>query len=96
MVRVDFIIDRNFCKFGLSGKSFISMLMNYGCGDLEIMASRMIESNRKMEIVHFCPYWGPGYMDFYTAWLGIDERGLLMGKGILAELSLRKVNCLEV
>ncbi len=46
MARVAFIMDRIFRKFGLSGKSFIPMLIGSGCGVPGIMASRTIESER--------------------------------------------------
>lgn len=53
MARVAFIMDRLFRKFGLSGKSFIPMLIGTGCGVPGIMASRTIESDRdrKMTIM---------------------------------------------
>ena len=53
MARVAFIMDRIFRKFGLSGKSFIPMLIGSGCGFPGIMASRTIESDRdrKMTIM---------------------------------------------
>ncbi|MDF2513879.1 MAG: ferrous iron transport protein [Herbinix sp.] len=53
MARVAFIMDRVFRKFGLSGKSFIPMLIGSGCGVPGIMASRTIESDRdrKMTIM---------------------------------------------
>ena len=46
MARVAFIMDRIFRKFGLSGKSFIPMLVGTGCGVPGIMASRTIENER--------------------------------------------------
>ncbi|MCP1111295.1 ferrous iron transport protein B [Ohessyouella blattaphilus] len=46
MARVAFIMDRIFRKFGLSGKSFIPMLIGTGCGIPGIMASRTIENER--------------------------------------------------
>ncbi|MBQ2976159.1 MAG: ferrous iron transport protein B [Clostridia bacterium] len=46
MSRIAFIMDRLFCKFGLSGKSFIPMLVATGCGVPGIMASRTIEQER--------------------------------------------------
>ncbi len=46
MARVAFIMDRIFRKFGLSGKSFIPMLISSGCGVPGIMASRTIENDR--------------------------------------------------
>lgn len=53
MARVAFIMDRIFRRFGLSGKSFIPMLIASGCGVPGIMASRTIESDRdrKMTIM---------------------------------------------
>lgn len=53
MARVAFIMDRVFRKFGLSGKSFIPMLVGTGCGVPGIMASRTIEQDRdrKMTIM---------------------------------------------
>lgn len=46
MARVAFVLDRIFRKFGLSGKSFIPMLIGTGCGVPGIMASRTIENER--------------------------------------------------
>ncbi|WP_434309755.1 ferrous iron transport protein B [Hominifimenecus sp. rT4P-3] len=53
MARVAFVMDRIFRKFGLSGKSFIPMLIGTGCGVPGIMASRTIENDRdrKMTIM---------------------------------------------
>lgn len=53
MARVAFTMDRIFRKFGLSGKSFIPMLIGTGCGVPAVMASRTIESDRdrKMTIM---------------------------------------------
>ena len=53
MARIAFIMDRIFRKFGLSGKSFIPMLIGTGCGVPGIMASRTIENDRdrKMTII---------------------------------------------
>ncbi|MDO4357075.1 MAG: ferrous iron transport protein B [Clostridia bacterium] len=53
MARIAFIMDRIFRRFGLSGKSFIPMLIGTGCGIPGIMASRTIESDRdrKMTIM---------------------------------------------
>ena len=56
MARVAFIMDRIFRKFGLSGKSFIPMLVATGCGVPGVMASRTIEQDRdrKMTIMTTC------------------------------------------
>lgn len=53
MARIAFIMDRIFRKFGLSGKSFIPMLVGTGCGVPGVMASRTIENDRdrKMTIM---------------------------------------------
>ncbi len=53
MARIAFIMDRIFRKFGLSGKSFIPMLISSGCGVPGVMASRTIEQDRdrKMTIM---------------------------------------------
>ena len=57
MARVAFIMDRIFRKFGLSGKSFIPMLIGTGCGVPGVMASRTIENDRdrKMTTTTFIP-----------------------------------------
>ena len=56
MARVAFIMDRIFRKFGLSGKSFIPMLVGSGCGVPGVMASRTIENerDRRMTIMTTC------------------------------------------
>lgn len=53
MARIAFVLDRAFRKFGLSGKSFIPMLVGTGCGVPGIMASRTIENerDRRMTII---------------------------------------------
>ena len=53
MARIAFVLDRIFRKFGLSGKSFIPMLVGTGCGVPGIMASRTIENerDRRMTII---------------------------------------------
>ncbi len=56
MARVAFIMDRIFRKFGLSGKSFIPMIIGSGCGVPGVMASRTIENerDRRMTIMATC------------------------------------------
>ena len=56
MARVAFIMDRVFRKFGLSGKSFIPMLIGSGCGVPGVMATRTIENerDRRMTIMTTC------------------------------------------
>ncbi len=56
MARVAFVMDRIFRKFGLSGKSFIPMLVSSGCGVPGVMATRTIENerDRRMTIMTTC------------------------------------------
>ena len=56
MARIAFILDRVFRKFGLSGKSFIPMLIGSGCGVPGVMASRTIENerDRRMTVMTTC------------------------------------------
>ena len=56
MARIAFVLDRVFRKFGLSGKSFIPMLIGTGCGIPGVMASRTIENerDRRMTIMTTC------------------------------------------
>ncbi|MBQ2657830.1 MAG: ferrous iron transport protein B [Erysipelotrichaceae bacterium] len=56
MARVAFVMDRIFRKFGLSGKSFITMLIGSGCGVPGVMATRTIENerDRRMTIMTTC------------------------------------------
>ena len=56
MARVAFVMDRIFRKFGLSGKSFIPMLIGSGCGVPAVMATRTIENerDRRMTIMTTC------------------------------------------
>ncbi len=56
MARVAFVMDRIFRKFGLSGKSFIPMLIGSGCGVPGVMATRTIENerDRRMTIMTTC------------------------------------------
>ena len=56
MARIAFVLDRVFRKFGLSGKSFIPMLIGVGCGVPGVMASRTIENerDRRMTIMTTC------------------------------------------
>ena len=56
MARIAFIMDRIFRRFGLSGKSFIPMLIGSGCGVPAVMASRTIENerDRRMTIMTTC------------------------------------------
>ena len=55
MARIAFILDRIFRRFGLSGKSFIPMLIGSGCGVPGIMASRTIENDRDRKMTIMTP-----------------------------------------
>lgn len=59
MVRIAFIMDRLFRKFGLSGKSFIPLLVASGCGVPGIMASRTIENENDRRLTIFTTTWVP-------------------------------------
>ncbi len=50
MARVAFVMDRIFSKFGLSGRSFIPLLMGFGCGVPAIMATRTLDSEKDRKI----------------------------------------------
>ena len=55
MARIAFVLDRIFRKFGLSGKSFIPMLIGTGCGIPGVMASRTIENERDRRMTIMTP-----------------------------------------
>ena len=59
MVRIAFVMDRIFRKFGLSGKSFIPLLVGSGCGVPGIMASRTIENDNDRRLTIFTTTWIP-------------------------------------
>ncbi len=59
MVRIAFVMDRVFRKFGLSGKSFIPMLIGSGCGVPGIMASRTIENENDRRMTIMTTTWVP-------------------------------------
>ena len=59
MVRIAFVMDRIFRKFGLSGKSFIPLLVGSGCGVPGIMASRTIENDNDRRLTLFTTTWVP-------------------------------------
>ena len=50
MARVAFVMDKLFRRFGLSGKSFIPLLMGFGCSVPAVMASRTLENERDRKI----------------------------------------------
>lgn len=59
MVRIAFVMDRIFRRFGLSGKSFIPMLVSSGCGVPGIMASRTIENENDRRLTIMTATWIP-------------------------------------
>lgn len=59
MVRIAFVMDRVFRKFGLSGKSFIPLLIGSGCGVPGIMASRTIENENDKRMTIMTTTWVP-------------------------------------
>ncbi|MGM9521790.1 MAG: ferrous iron transport protein B [Oscillospiraceae bacterium] len=82
MARVAFIMDRIFRKFGLSGKSFIPMLIGSGCGVPGVMASRTIENerDRRMTIMTTCFIPCGAKMPI----IGLIAGALFGGSGIVA------------
>ena len=96
MSRVAFIMDRIFRRFGLSGKSFIPMLVATGCGVPGIMASRTIEQDRDVPFMScsakvpiyalFSAYFFPSCAAFVM--IGLYFGGIIVG--IIAALILNK------
>lgn len=82
MARVAFIMDRIFRKFGLSGKSFIPMLIASGCGVPGVMASRTIENerDRRMTIMTTCFIPCGAKMPI----IGLFSGALFGGSGLIA------------
>ena len=83
MARVAFVMDRIFRHFGLSGRSFIPMLMGFGCGVPAVMAARTLENekDRKITIIvttfMSCGAKLPIYIMFISA-MFTDSNGTLM------------------
>ena len=69
MARVAFIMDRIFRKFGLSGKSFLPLLMGFGCSVPAIMASRTLEHDKERQMTIYMTPWFSctAKMPIYTA-----------------------------
>lgn len=93
MARTAFLMDKAMHKMGLHGKSFIPMLMGFGCNVPAIMATRTIESRRDriltMMVVPFmsCSARLPVYVLFISAFFPLYKSGILFGIylfGILA------------
>jgi len=83
MARVAFVMDRLFRKFGLSGKSFIPLLMGFGCSVPALMASRTLENDKErkmtMMITPFmsCGAKLPIYLMFAAALFPNSNQGLI-------------------
>ncbi len=82
MARIAFIMDRIFRRFGLSGKSFIPMLVGMGCGVPGVMASRTIENerDRRMTVMTTCFIPCGAKMPI----IGLIAGALFGGSGIVA------------
>ena len=102
MARIAFVLDRIFRKFGLSGKSFIPMLIGTGCGIPGIMASRTIENerDRRMTIMTTTfipcgakvPFIGmiAGALFGGSAWVSISAYFIGMAAIIISGIMLKK------
>ena len=104
MARIAFIMDRVFRKFGLSGKSFIPMLIGTGCGVPAIMASRTIEQerDRKMTVITttFIPCGAKlpvialiaGAMFGNSGWVAASAYFIGVASVIISGIMLKKTN----
>ena len=102
MARIAFIMDRIFRKFGLSGKSFIPMLVGTGCGVPGVMASRTIENerDRRMTIMTTCfipcgakmPIIGliAGALFGGSGWIAVSSYFIGMAAIIISGIMLKK------
>ena len=102
MARIAFIMDRIFRKFGLSGKSFIPMLVGTGCGVPGVMASRTIENerDRRMTIMTTCfipcgakmPIIGliAGALFGGSTWIAVSAYFIGVGAIIVSGIMLKK------
>lgn len=102
MARIAFVLDRVFRKFGLSGKSFIPMLVGTGCGVPGIMASRTIENerDRRMTIITttFIPCGAKlpfiamiaGAIFSGSAWVAVSAYFIGMAAIIISGIMLKK------
>ena len=102
MSRVAFIMDRIFRKFGLSGKSFIPMLVASGCGVPGIMASRTIEQDRDRKMTIMTTGFSPcgakmpivgliaGALFGGSAWIATAAYFIGVGAVILSGILLKK------
>ncbi len=107
MARIAFVLDRLFRKFGLSGKSFIPMLIGTGCSVPGIMASRTIESDRDRRMTVMTTSFIPcsAKMPFISmiagaifggsAWVATSAYFIGMGAVILSGLLLKKTRIFQ-
>lgn len=102
MARIAFVLDRIFRKFGLSGKSFIPMLIGTGCGIPGIMASRTIENERDRRMTIMTTTFIPcgakipfismvaGAIFGGSAWVAVSAYFVGMAAIILSGIMLKK------
>ena len=102
MARIAFVLDRVFRKFGLSGKSFIPMLIGTGCGVPGIMASRTIENERDRRMTIMTTTFIPcgakvpfiamiaGAIFGGSAWVATSAYFIGMGAVIVSGIMLKK------
>ena len=103
MARIAFVLDRVFRKFGLSGKSFIPMLIGTGCGVPGIMASRTIENERDRRMTIMTTTFIPcgakvpfismiaGALFGGSAWVATSAYFIGMAAIILSGMMLKKI-----
>ena len=102
MARIAFVLDRIFRKFGLSGKSFIPMLIGTGCGIPGVMASRTIENERDRRMTIMTTTFIPcgakvpfiamiaGALFGGSAWVSISAYFIGMAAIIISGIMLKK------
>ncbi len=102
MARIAFVLDRIFRKFGLSGKSFIPMLVGTGCGIPGIMASRTIENERDRRMTIMTTTFIPcgaklpfiamvaGALFGGSAWISVSAYFIGMAAIIVSGIMLKK------
>ena len=102
MARIAFVLDRVFRKFGLSGKSFIPMLIGVGCGVPGVMASRTIENERDRRMTIMTTTFIPcgakvpfiamiaGALFGGSAWVSTSDYFIGMATIILSGIMLKK------
>ena len=102
MARIAFVLDRIFRKFGLSGKSFIPMLVGTGCGIPGIMASRTIENERDRRMTIMTTTFIPcgaklpfiamvaGALFGGSAWISVSAYFIGMAAIIISGVMLKK------